>query len=142
MSLFVLDSDILSMLQAGNPIVQARVGEHDPSEIAITVITVDEQLRGWFTDLRRAKKPPQIARAYDRLARSVAYLSRTRILSFSETAIATFERLRKSKLNVGANDLRIAAIAMEYQAPVVTRNSRDFKCIPGLLVDDWSAPES
>src|SRR5437773_2116659 len=105
MSLYVLDSDILSLLQSGNPVVATRVAAAGrDGEIAITVITVDEQLRGWFTLVRRAKTPQQIASAYYELARSVSDLSMTRILSFSETAIATFERLRHSKLGVRAND--------------------------------------
>jgi tRNA(fMet)-specific endonuclease VapC len=140
MSLFLLDSDTLSLLQAGHESIAARTSICAPGQIAITVITVDEQLRGWYSLVRRAKKSRQIAFAYDRLAKSVSYLSRTQIVTFTETAIDRYEGLRKAKLGVGGNDLRIAAIALENQATVVTRNVRDFQLVPGLKVEDWSKP--
>lgn len=140
MSLFVLDSDTLSLLQAGHPQVSARAARRAMGELAISVITVDEQLRGWYTLVRRAKKPAQVAHAYDRLAQSVSFLSRTVILPFPESAITVFERLRKAKLGVDGNDLRIAAIALDRDATVVTRNVRDFELIPGLRIEDWSRP--
>ncbi len=60
------------------------------------------------------------------------------VLSFTEQAIGRFEALRRMKLGVKANDLRIAAIAIENSAIVVTRNRKDFGRIPGLLIEDWS----
>ena len=138
MSLYVLDSDIMCLLQEGHPRVEARVAQCAQGEVTISVITVDEQLRGWFSLVRRAKKPKQIAFAYDQLARSVADLSKIRVLSFSESAIERFTGFQRAKLGVKANDLRIAAIALQHQATVVTRNLHDFKCIPGLCVEDWS----
>ena len=43
-----------------------------------------------------------------------------------------------AELNVKHNDLRIAAIALELGATVVTRNRRDFSRVPGLLIEDWA----
>jgi len=40
-------------------------------------------------------------------------------------------------LNVGANDLKIAAIAVESGAVVVTHNVRDFRRIPGVTTSEW-----
>jgi tRNA(fMet)-specific endonuclease VapC len=104
----------------------------------VAVVTVDEQLRGWYTVVRNAKGRAELARAYENLAKSIAFLSRTNILPFAVGAIERFERLKRAKLGIAAPDLRLAATALECNAVVVTRNVRDFSGVPGLRVEDWS----
>jgi tRNA(fMet)-specific endonuclease VapC len=138
MSLHVLDTDTLSLLQDGNAAVVARVTACAAEDLAITVISVEEQLSGWYRQLRRAKKPDELARIYDRLTMAVRSLSCLPILSFNETAIHRCKALQASKLNVRKMDLCIAAIELEARAIVVTRNVRDFERVPNLVVKDWS----
>lgn len=138
MSLFVLDTDILSLYYYGEPIVVGHIDSHISSEMAISVITVDEQLTGWYTLTRQARQPRDIARAYAHLGDSVARLAKWRILPYTESAIARVAQLKALRLNVRLMDLRIAAITLENGAVVVTRNRRDFERIPGLSVEDWS----
>lgn len=138
MSLHILDTDILSLLQEGHAKVVARVVAHAVQDLAITVISVEEQLSGWYRRLRRAKMPEELAKVYDRLTTTVRALARLPILSFSEAAIRRAKVLQSSKLNVRKMDLSIAAIALEHQAIVITRNVRDFQRVPNLLVEDWS----
>jgi tRNA(fMet)-specific endonuclease VapC len=140
MNRYVLDTDIVSLLQGGNPAVMARCAAMPRDELAISVITVEEILSSWFTQLRRARTKAQLARAYHRLAESTRFVGALAILSFSEAAIDRFEQLKARKLGVKAPDLRIASIALEHQAIVVTRNLRDFQLIAELKCEDWSLP--
>ena len=138
MSLYVLDTDTLSLLQHAHVVVQQRVLSVPATDVAITIISVEEQLTGWQTALRRARDAAGFERAYDRMTAAVRSLSALPILSFSQTAFHRYEDLIGLKLNVGKMDLRIGAIALEHGAVVVTRNVRDFGRIPNLVVEDWS----
>jgi tRNA(fMet)-specific endonuclease VapC len=138
MSLFVLDTDHLTLYYRGDPVVVGRIDAQPPTALAISILTVDEQLTGWYTLTRRARQPEEIARAYANLADAVVRLARWRILPYTESAIAKVAQFKALHLNVGLMDLRIAAIALENRAVVVTRNRRDFSRVPGLSVEDWS----
>jgi tRNA(fMet)-specific endonuclease VapC len=138
MSLHILDTDILTLFQNGHTEVCRRAREHPREELAITVLSVEEQLSGWYTALRKAKQLDKIALAYRGLARNVAFLSRINIFVFDEPAIHRYQAILKLKLNVRKTDLRIAATVLETGGTLVTRNTRDFKQIPGLMFVDWS----
>ena len=135
---FILDTDMVSLDQRGHPAVSTRVTQYLPGEVGITVISVEEQLTGWYAMLRRVRRRDELAVAYLSLAESVDYYRNFTILPFPESAILRFETLRALKLNVGGMDLRIAAITLEAGCTLVTRNARDFGRIPGLKLDDWS----
>jgi len=144
MSLYVLDTDVLSLLQRGNAAIDRRVRlcEQANDKLATTVISVEEQLTGWYSrlrDPRNAKDAKRLADVYQRLAITVKLLASADVLSFTEAAIVGSERLVKLKLNVRKNDLRIAAITLEHGGILVSRNLRDFQRVPGLIVEDWSA---
>jgi len=138
MNLYVLDTDTLTLFQEGHPKVRDHLAAHPESEIAVTVLSVEEQLSGWYTQLRQAKGPDRLAWAYRRLAQNVRFLSRLRILDFDEPAIARFEDLRRQKLKAGKTDLQIAAVVLRNDATVVTANVGDFRRVPGLRIEDWS----
>jgi len=138
MNLYVLDTDTLQLYQDDNPKVVARVRAVAPAERAISVITVEEQLSGWYTQLRQAKDDERLAWAYRRLAATVRALAKVPIVDFDEPAIRRCEQLKKLKLKVRKMDLRIAATVLELDAILVTRNVRDFRQVPGLRIEDWS----
>ena len=45
-----------------------------------------------------------------------------------------YRYLRDNGMLIGANDLWIAATGLAYRAPVVTRNERHYRRVPGLTV--------
>jgi tRNA(fMet)-specific endonuclease VapC len=83
MSLYVLDTDITTLYRRGHEAVMRHALTHPPEELAITVITVEEQLSGWYALLRQVKASADLTRVYDHLVETVLFLSSTRILSFT-----------------------------------------------------------
>lgn len=138
MNRFVLDTDTLTLYQHGDTIVQQNVAAHLTFGIATTVISVEEQLSGWYSLIRKAKTIDRIAHAYQQLADSPRFLAAFHVFSFDVKSINRYQALRKLKINIRKNDLRIAAIVLENGATLVTRNARDFKQVPGLVFVDWS----
>jgi tRNA(fMet)-specific endonuclease VapC len=139
MSRFLLDTDTLSLLEQGHEAVLQRVNSHAAADIAVSAITIQEQMQGFLAVLGRARTHQQTARAYDMLVgRLLPVWTRFAAVSFTEPAILHFEQLRAMKLNIGMMDLRIAAVALENGLTVVTRNQRDINRVPGLATEDWS----
>lgn len=138
MSLYLFDTDTLTLFGRMHPAVLRNVFHHLGDDIAATSITVEEQLGGWFATIRSARTPAQIETAHTRLAETVRALAALDVLPFTAAAVARFQDLLRRRLNVGGNDLRIAAIALDVGATLVTRNLRDFNRIPGVVCEDWS----
>jgi tRNA(fMet)-specific endonuclease VapC len=138
MTPYILDTDTLSLLQQGHSRVSQQCGARPTGDLAITVISVEEQLSGWYTALRKARRPDHLAQVYARLASTVQFLAQWTILPFTTSAIARSQHLFGLRLNVRRMDLRIAAIVLEHGGTLATRNTRDFGRVPGLVLEDWS----
>jgi tRNA(fMet)-specific endonuclease VapC len=138
MTPFILDTDTLSLFQQDHPKVVQHCRVHPPADLAITVITVEEQIDGRYAAIRKARRPDDLALAYQRFAETVGSLAPWTILSFTIAAISRYQQLIALKLNVRRMDLQIAAIVLEDGGTLVTRNTRDFSRVPGLVLEDWS----
>ena len=138
MNAYLLDTDMLSLFQKGHPEVSQRCAAAARQSLSISVITVEEQFLGWYTRSRQAKTDAELAQASEGMAHFARLIRQLPILAFTVPAIQRYRQLTKMKLNVGKNDLRIAAIALEAGATVVTRNLGDFGRVPNLQLEDWS----
>jgi tRNA(fMet)-specific endonuclease VapC len=138
MSLYVLDTDHTTLLGFGHPKVVAHLQAVSVEELATTIITVEEHLRAWFTQVRKARDAVRLTRAYQGLLQVIEIARSVRVLPFSRTAVDRYLDLRKSLPRMGKHDLAIAAIVLEFDGTVVTRNRRDFEQVPDLPIQDWS----
>ena len=136
--LYVLDTDALSRFRLGNVAITERLLATAPERVAISVITVEEQLSGWYIQLRQQQDDARLAAVFERIAQTVALLGQFRLLAFDVAAIARYRELQRLRLNIGKMDMRIGAIALTHGATVVTSNIQDFSRIPDLAWDDWA----
>jgi tRNA(fMet)-specific endonuclease VapC len=138
MTLWVLDTDHVSLLQRGHPLVVSKIAAVNPDEIAVTVITIVEQMYGRLDVIKRAKSKQELVTAYALLRETFNRLCQANILDFNEAAFDIYNELLKQKIRIGTQDLRIAAIVLSLNGTVVTRNLKDFEKVPNLKIVDWS----
>jgi len=138
MTEYALDTDTTTLLLRGHLEVCAHAAAVEVEQLSVTIITVEEILTGWYSQIRRSKNDEQALRAYASLQQAVEFLGRVRILPIDEKAFEQFHAFRKGKYRIGSNDLKMAAIAKRHGATLVTRNMSDFKRLPGVKLEDWS----
>jgi tRNA(fMet)-specific endonuclease VapC len=106
-------------------------------DIATTVITVEEQMRGWLAWINRSDDVHRQVPAYQELLRLFVFFSRWHVVLFDEQAASVFQGLRAQRIRIGTMDLKIAAIALAHDALLLSANLRDFQQIPNLRVANW-----
>ena len=105
--------------------------------IGLSIVTVEEQMRGWLAAIARERQSHRQVRAYDELERLFQYFQFFNIAAFDELSANEFEKLRAEKLRIGTMDLKIAATALVHDALLLSANLRDFARVPGLKVENW-----
>ncbi|MFH7244028.1 MAG: type II toxin-antitoxin system VapC family toxin [Spirulina sp.] len=139
--MYILDTDHLSFIQrknqAGQRILQ-KLAAIEEAEIAVTIITYEEQLRGRLRIVAGAKTVEEQVSAYYWLHQLALDYTLITLVPFDASAAQIYERLRKAYPRLGTMDLKIAAIAISRQATLLTHNISDFQQIADLLVEDWS----
>src|SRR5688572_25409287 len=105
----ILDTDHMSVLERREqPAVGHlinRLADLSPSEVATTVISYEEQMRGWMAYLSRARSVTQQIAAYSRLLSHLDNYRRIPVLGFDEAAATEFQRLCRRRLRIGTMDL-------------------------------------
>ncbi len=138
MALRVLDTDHLSLFQRGSLALLPRVQAAPAMQIAITVVSVEEMLQGRLAQVRRATTGDGRVRAYAWLDKTLTFFRAFQVLPFDAQAERRYADLVARRQRIGAQDLKIAAIALNHDAVLVTRNRRDFGRIAELALEDWT----
>ena len=107
------------------------------SDLAVTVVTVEEQMRGWLAEIRRHHDLHRQIAPYAKLQRQVEAFGDWIILPWDADAADLFVKLRHQGLRIGNLDLKIACIALAHDATLLTRNATDFAQVPGLRIENW-----
>jgi tRNA(fMet)-specific endonuclease VapC len=137
----ILDTDHFNILQIGKgstyDALSARMNASPGQRFATTVITYEEHMRGWLAGIRRARNVVNQVRSYDQLINLVRFFQAWEILRFDEHSAARFSNLRQQRVQIGTLDLKIASIALEHEATLLSANARDFTQVPSLRVENW-----
>ena len=139
--MIALDSDHLSILQhPESPQFERLVNSLEKStdsDVVTTVISLEEQMRGWLAAINRTRDVQDQTQYYLRLASLADFYSHWNILPFHDQAAQQFAVFRKERIRIGTMDLKIAAIAISHGATLLSANLRDFEQVPGLHVENW-----
>ncbi len=141
--MYILDTDLFSLTDRSASLdshrLRFRLSSIPKADLATTIITFEEQTRGWLAWIAKAKTLEQEVERYLDLKKMIESYRNVKILDFDEIAASHFAMLRKEYRRIGTMDLKIAAIAIANNATLLSRNLKDFGKIPTLQVEDWAA---
>ena len=130
MALYMLDTNAVSAVMRGNPLMDERLLQLDPADWCISAVTHSEICYG----LSLRPEATTLIRAAD------AFLAVATTLAWDATAAAAHGRLRaqlrQAGTPIGDFDEMIAAHALSVGAVLVTGNERHFRRISGLAVEN------
>jgi len=125
-------NSIIFSLKGQKPEIKRRIGQIPPSRIKVSSMVVAELIAGAYN-----------SRNIEETMASVnGFIAPYEIISFDAYASEVYGKiwaeLEKNGKRIGSNDLIIAATAMSRGDILITNNTKDFKRIEGLRIEDWS----
>ncbi len=137
--MLILDTDHLAEIDRGSAAGARLVQRLDQAgqDVATTIISAEEQLRGWLAQIARLQDPILEVEAYRRLQGRLAFFAAWTVLPWTREAADLFLRMRAGGVRIGGMDLKIACIALSGDATLLTRNLKHFEKVPDLRVENW-----
>lgn len=139
--MYILDTNHISVLERRGPeadTLLTRLAEIPVADVVVTIISYEEQVRGWMAAISRSKNSTMEVSFYRRLLEQLENYCSLTILQFDADCASQFDGLRTQHRRISTPDLKIAAIARVNDATLLTQNERDFRDIENLRVEDWT----
>lgn len=137
--MILLDTDHVSVLnrpESGRGAkLFARPATVSTAAVHVSIVSVEEQMRGWLASIAKARQAVRQVSSYRELAGLFRYFDKFNIVLFDDAAADIMSILRP--IQIGTMDKKIAAIALANGALLLTANRRDFEQVPGLNVANW-----
>jgi tRNA(fMet)-specific endonuclease VapC len=129
----ILDTKVCIDVLRGRKKVVARLSSCRPQDCFISVVTEFELVQG-------ADRAPAAHREDER-AKVLRFVTSLQILPFDSACARIAANINAGLLNQGPpvsiTDVFIAATGLCHQWTVVTNNTKDFRRIDGLSLEDW-----
>ena len=130
---YLLDSNIcIYALNASHRSVLEKFREHGPDNLGVSSIVAAELAFGAENSQRKAASVKALS----------LFLESVTVLPWEQSAIWQYARIRKqlkdSGTPISAMDLLIAGHAMDLVLTLVTNNTREFKRVEGLKLENWA----
>ncbi len=131
---YMLDTDTSSyIMKRSNDSVLRKLRNVAVSDVCISVITKAELLYGIEISPRRQQDEAALS----------AFLSYVEVLDFPDEPSFHYARIRAQLKSqgamIGANDLLIAAHARSLGLTLITNNTREFRRVQNLAMENWSS---
>ena len=132
--MILLDTDHVNVLKYPDhprfASLTTQLNSSADQNVATTVMTVEEQMRGWLAFINRSDDVRRQVPAYQELRRLFDFFAHWHVMPFDEQAASEFQGLRAKPIRIGAMDLKLAAIALIHDALLLSANLRDFQQVP------------
>jgi tRNA(fMet)-specific endonuclease VapC len=131
---YMLDTDTCSYIMRRSPeAVLKKLVKVPVDDVCISVITKSELLYGVEVSPKRRQDEAALE----------AFLRHVEVLDFPDEASTDYAKIRadlKSRgAMIGANDLLIAAHARSQNVTLITNNTREFRRVRNLSIDNWAS---
>jgi tRNA(fMet)-specific endonuclease VapC len=128
---YLLDTNIVSALMKASDGPVAHRARQIPPDALANSINVAGELRFGAARKGSPRLIQQVEEALETLA----------VLSLDAVADAAYARIRfeleRAGTPISSNDMWIAAHALALDCVLVTANEREFRCVPGLRIENW-----